>query len=112
MKKSALIIIAYFANNLTGFAQTDNPGMDMELYSTIAGYAFLIFVLVLFSLLIYYSHRDFAEPVKITMRQALPAVSGKFSAEVFASMNRIYYMVVVLAILYLFLVILIMFLSL
>lgn len=81
------------------YAKGESGGVDMTAYSTIAGYGFLIIIILFFSLFLYYYSDKFTELPK-TKTPAAASASGKLTAEIMPTVNLIHYSVISLILLY------------
>lgn len=106
MKRSYFFLITAILMNLLpayAFAEGDNGGVDMAAYSTVAGYGFLIIIILFFSLFLYFYSDKFAELPEIKTPPVVSAtgkLTGKLSGEILPTVNIIYYSVISLIVLY------------
>lgn len=83
----------------------DAAGMDMKVYSQFAGYGFLAFVFIIFSVFIYYTchyKEEIIEEEKViqTVVAIKPANIGSITPGFLKSLNLMYTMLLILVIIY------------
>jgi hypothetical protein len=83
----------------------------MDVYSTWAAYGFLIIIAVFFSGFIYFSSYEAEHEVQVNPEEPVikTAVSGTFTVELAAPLNKIYFSVISLIVLYIIIFVLLIF---